>query len=204
MNYPTLVLNADYSPLRTISWQLGLTAILDGKATLLSAYDGFPVRSQNMVHDRPAVVVLDKYTKPRQKLRFNRQNILARDEYTCAYCGHRPRRGGKPNLEELTIDHIVPRAAAKDGQVYLHWMKRHAPVTCWENVITACLSCNRQKADQPLEKFGKITRWPRKPNPQESVVMSLRRVNIPSEWKDYLPAHITSWGDYWDVELDPS
>lgn len=205
MSTNVLVLNADWLPIKTIPWQDAIVAILGKKATMVSAYEGLRIRSQNFEMEHPAVIVLNKFMPLRPKLRFNRANILARDGYVCQYCGKRPeaKASGKPNLEDLTIDHVVPRAQAQDGKVYIPWGKRFVPVTCWENVVTACLSCNSRKADASLEKVGyKLPSAPRKPTASESVVIGFRRIKIPSEWKQYLPPSAIQWAGYWEDELD--
>jgi 5-methylcytosine-specific restriction endonuclease McrA len=52
--------------------------------------------------------------------------------HNCQFCGQR-----KPTAE-LTYDHVIPRA--QGGK------------TCWENIVTACGSCNHLKADRTLEQ----------------------------------------------------
>lgn len=54
--------------------------------------------------------------------RMWRENIKARDGYSCVYCG---------STEDLTIDHVIPQC--KGG-----------PTTA-SNCVTACRSCNQSK-----------------------------------------------------------
>ncbi len=63
--------------------------------------------------------------------RMWKENILARDDYTCTYCGC---------TDNLTIDHIVPRS--KGG-------------ARWDdsNVTTACRTCNQAKGSMSLADF---------------------------------------------------
>jgi hypothetical protein len=62
-----------------------------------------------------------------KKIRFR---ILARDNFTCQYCGARAPEA------TLEVDHIVPRS--RGG--------KNSP----ENLRTACFSCNRGKSDISL------------------------------------------------------
>ena len=60
-----------------------------------------------------------------------KKRILARDDYTCQYCGH---RGGK-----LECDHKVPicQGGSNDD----------------ENLATACFPCNREKGPRTIEQW---------------------------------------------------
>jgi hypothetical protein len=62
-----------------------------------------------------------------------RQDIFARDEYRCAYCGvvHEP--------DALSVDHVQPRMRGGDGSP--------------GNLVTACRGCNTRKGSTPLAAF---------------------------------------------------
>lgn len=66
-------------------------------------------------------------------IRENRLQIYERDDYKCKYCGKQLTRF------TATLDHIVP--VAKGGE------------NSYENLITACLSCNSQKNQKPVGDF---------------------------------------------------
>lgn len=66
-------------------------------------------------------------TRAWRKLRLQ---ILARDAYTCAYCG------GEAN----EVDHITPVAAGGSDHP--------------DNLTAACRSCNLRKKDKPLAVFS--------------------------------------------------
>jgi 5-methylcytosine-specific restriction endonuclease McrA len=196
-----LKLNADYRPIEIISWEDAILLILDEKADLVVGYVGEVIRSVSLTFERPAVVRLRQFVALEGRVRFNRRNVLARDGFVCAYCGLRPRRDGGPDLERLTIDHVIPRAQSKHGRVFLPWSRRYAPVTCWENVVTACEDCNGRKADRTPAQAGlTLARYPRVPSAGDVLRMSLTRVRIPEEWKDFLPEG-SEWRDYWTVDL---
>lgn len=65
--------------------------------------------------------------------RRRRAEILARDEFRCVYCG------ADLPAEELTVDHVEPRAKGGDRSE--------------GNLVTACLDCNRAKGAEPAWRF---------------------------------------------------
>lgn len=198
----TLLLNADFRPLRLISWQTAMLLVLGDKADLVTGYEPFRVRSARQAFAWPAVVRLVRWVDIRGRVRFNRANLLARDGYACTFCGVHPRKGGRPDLEALTLDHVVPRAQSRDGFVWLPWSGRRVTVTCWENVTTACQPCNLRKADRtPAQAGMNLRRLPKVPHAMDLLRMTLTRVHVPDEWKDFLPAG-SEWREYWTAELD--
>ena len=94
----------------------------------------------------PQVIVLSHYHHyPPRTVRFNRRNIFLRDEYTCQYCGCKPRKG------ELSIDHVIP--ISRGGK------------TDWGNVVLACTRCNTLKGNRLSEECGMFpSKLPRKPS----------------------------------------
>lgn len=204
MSTAVLLLNADHTPIKVISWEKAICLLLDDKVRLVAEYAGKVIRSASLELAFPAVVALTKYARTNNKVRFNRANLLARDAYQCQYCGVRPRTAsGSPRLEDLTLDHVVPRAQSRRGEVVLPWSRARVSVTCWENVVAACCDCNARKADRtPAEAGMKLLHLPRRPTPWDAVRMTLTRMQIPREWIDYIPAE-SGWRDYWDGELDP-
>ena len=118
----------------------------------------------------PAVVKLNKYfrTHPR-KVKFSRQNLYYRDNYTCQYC-HKPMPASL-----LTYDHVVPRS--KGGK------------TCWTNVVTACTRCNLKKGNKLLHQSSfRLEREPREPGWLPALAPTLRPESAPDIWRTYLPA----------------
>lgn len=187
-----LILNADYQPLKVVRWEQAVLLILDNRADLVADYAGELVRSASLSMPWPAVVRLQKYVKVRGRLRFNRQNVLARDGYQCAYCGVRPRlANGRPDIDELTLDHVIPRAQSRNGVVKTA-EGRTLGVTCWENVLSSCRRCNSTKGDRTPEQAGmSYARAPRVPTNIDVLRMSLARLAAPEEWAPYLP----DWGE---------
>ena len=152
----------------------------------------------------PEVITLTGYDRvPAAAVTFSRRNIFKRDRYTCQYCGrqgrfhfgkrdevvyetadsdprsqgNRPRR--QPGSEELTIDHVVPRAQGGES--------------LWGNCVLACLACNKGKADRTPEQAG----------------MRLKHKPVRPTWNPLYAAHevrIESWSKfvseaYWNVTL---
>jgi 5-methylcytosine-specific restriction endonuclease McrA len=122
----------------------------------------------------PEVITLTDYDRlPSAAVAFSRRNIFKREHYTCQYCGR------QPGSEELTIDHVVPRAQGGESR--------------WDNCLLACLTCNKRKADRTPEQAG----------------MRLRKQPVQPTWNPLYAAHelrIESWSKfvneaYWNVEL---
>jgi 5-methylcytosine-specific restriction endonuclease McrA len=67
---------------------------------------------------------------------LRREQIFARDEYQCVYCGER----FEPEL--LTVDHVQPRMRGGDRS--------------GGNLVTACGACNARKGSMRLADFLRI------------------------------------------------
>jgi hypothetical protein len=128
----------------------------------------------------PRVILLDAFDRvPRREVRFSRHNIFLRDGSTCQYCGSR-----KPR-PELNLDHVIPRAAGG--------------VTSWDNVVCACLDCNRLKGGRTPEQAGMVLRRrPRRPSWTPFIARNLASTCY-VEWRPFLSGID---GAYWNVELE--
>ena len=190
-----LSLNADHSPMKVIPFTRAMSLVEGGKSYLVENYEGRKLRSAQGEMDWPAVIALYKHVeKARPRVKFCRANVLARDRYTCQYCGERQ------SLENLTLDHVVPRAQSHRGRVLLPWNQQWAHVTSWRNVVASCAPCNGHKgARTPFEASMELLRRPRKPTGWDCVLMPFLRQDIPDEWKRHAPPE---WRGYWDDELD--
>jgi 5-methylcytosine-specific restriction endonuclease McrA len=155
---------ADY---QTFTWQ-------DWARMSPEAGDAF-LQSANCRLRVPEVITLTGYDRlPTRAVTFSRRNIYKRDRFQCQYCGCNP--GG----EELTIDHVNPRA--------------QGGVSSWTNCVLACVACNKRKADRTPRQAG----------------MKLRKEPIVPTWKPVYADHCTrleSWSKfiseaYWNVELE--
>lgn len=125
----------------------------------------------------PRIIRLLGYDRlPRQKVKFNRRNIFARDGNRCQYCNRRF------STSELSLDHVVPR-------------KQGGRAT-WENIVCACLKCNVRKGGRtPCEAGMKLHREPVEPRTSPSLRLKLSHRKYRS-WKTFLD------NAYWSVELE--
>ena len=152
----------------------------------------------------PEVVTLTEFDRlPAAAVTFSRRNVFKRDRFTCQYCGRQGRshygnggdaggietasstrsQGNRPRLQlggdELTIDHVVPRARGGESS--------------WTNCVLACLECNKRKADR---------------TPAQAKVR-LRKEPVRPTWKPLYSEHASrmeSWSKfiseaYWNAEL---
>ena len=188
-----LLLNADYTPMRVIRWERAVELVLDQKVVQVAAYPGRFVRSMTLALPWPGVVALRKYSQARGKVRFSSRNVQARDAHTCSYCGVRPRHvDGRPDRSVLTMDHVIPRAQAREAKVYLPWSRKWVSVSCWENAATACRHCNSRKADRtPVQANMTLRIYPRVPTSADALRMTMSRMAaVPAEWLPWLPPDV--------------
>ena len=128
----TLILTADASPisvlpLSTIGWEEAIRYLVTDKAVVLEWYDDWVVHSEHWETKVPAVMILKEYQKKKSGIRFSKQNVFLRDEYTCQYCGTDVER------KLATLDHVLPVS--------------HGGKTTFENTTTACAPCNANKGN---------------------------------------------------------
>ncbi len=134
------------------------------KADMVEKRDGIVVRSINKSFPCPSVIRLSAYIKvPYKKIELSRKNIHRRDNYRCQYCGSRS--------TELTIDHIVP--------------KSRGGIDSWENLVTACISCNNKKGSRtPDEAKMKLINLPSRPH--HILFMKQYMGKVEKTWKPFL------------------
>ncbi len=188
---PTLVLNRNWQPVNVATVARALVLLWNEAARVvdpadyqlytwtdwskLRPGDGRDcIRAVRFKLRVPEVVVLSHYDRlPAAHVTFSRRNVFKRDHHTCQYCGAQP--GG----QELTLDHVVPRA--------------QGGASTWENCVLACTACNARKADRTPEQAR----------------MRLRRKPVRPAWKPLYADHalrIESWSKfvseaYWNVAL---
>jgi 5-methylcytosine-specific restriction endonuclease McrA len=161
-----LVLNATYEPLNIVSVRRAIVLLLKEKAELIEAAEA-RLRSEHVSLPVPLVIRLVAYVSVphRLSLPVSRRTVLARDHYTCQYCG------GQPGKSHLTIDHVVPRC--RGGQ------------TVWENVVVACGPCNRKKGDRTPDEAG-MTLRSRPTRPRYVALVLLEEGHANTVWQKYL------------------
>jgi 5-methylcytosine-specific restriction endonuclease McrA len=95
--------------------------------------------------------------------------LFARDRHICLYCGNNFGR------YELTRDHVLP--VSKRGQ------------DIWENVVSACLSCNLRKGSRtPQQANMPLLAVPYRPSWVEHLILSNR--NILADQMEFLVSHL--------------
>lgn len=185
----TLLLNAFSIPVGVVPWQRAVQLMLDGRVDLLRSYEDSPVRTSTARHPRPAVV-RDNARLGNLGLSPSRLNVLARDRFICLYCGLEPRTAtGRPRVDLLTIDHVIPRCQAEYGYVEIPWRNGLlVAVGDWENLATACAACNGRKGGRtPDEAKMTLRAIPTAPGifTRIRIVVSRSRV-VPAPWEPYL------------------
>ncbi len=90
MNH-VLVLNATYEPLNVVSVRRAVLLLLKEKAEIVEAAEAW-LRSEQLALPVPLVIRLVYYVRiPRRiSLPVSRRTVMARDHYTCQYCGAQP------------------------------------------------------------------------------------------------------------------
>jgi 5-methylcytosine-specific restriction endonuclease McrA len=169
----TLLLSQGYEPISVISWRKAICLLTLGKVEVVETYE-HNIRSVQLVFKMPAVVrLLRAFRRHPKQVKFSRQNVLARDRWRCQYCGAK-----KPS-DELTYDHVIPRS--RGGK------------TNWDNIVTACVSCNARKANRTPEQAGmRLLKPPRRPAWVPIFTIQISRSSMPEAWRDYC---------YWTGEI---
>ena len=126
------------------------------------------LHSERLELDRPCVIRLVRYVRvPRDvhRRKITRRAVLARDSYTCQYCG-REQAG-------LTVDHVIPRSRGGSSH--------------WDNIVAACAPCNRKKGNRlPNEAAMPLRTSPKAPGP--TVFIRIASPRVPDAWEQYLLA----------------
>ena len=167
LNLPVLVLNQNYEPLNVCRVQRAVVLLYQRKAEMLENGAGF-IHSASQDFPVPSVIRLPYLIKRpfRAERKLTRLEVFNRDRYTCQYCGKETR--------QLTIDHVIPRY--RGGQ--------HT----WENVVSACIACNRRKAGRTPEEAGmKLRRPPILPRVSRFFYIPSQYLQTCNEWQRYLP-----------------
>ena len=166
VNIPVLVLNQNYEPLTICRARRAVVLMYQGKAEMLEDGVGF-IHSTAATFPLPSVIRLDYFIKrPYRMRKLTRFEIFNRDHYTCQYCGKQSR--------QLTLDHVIPRY--RGGQ--------HT----WENVVSACVACNRRKAGRtPKEAGMHLLRLPSVPKDGHFFRVPYNYLQARDEWRKYLP-----------------
>jgi 5-methylcytosine-specific restriction endonuclease McrA len=161
-----LVLNASYEPINVCTVRRATVLVLKERAEILEPGRG-ALRSERLTMARPCVIRLMRYVRiPRDvhRRKITRKAVLARDAWTCQYCGREAHTG-------LTVDHVIPRS--RGGK------------SVWENIVASCAPCNRKKGSRlPREAEMHPRTIPRAPGP--TVFIQIASPRVPRAWTPYL------------------
>ncbi|MFF4700643.1 HNH endonuclease [Streptomyces chattanoogensis] len=162
----TLVLNASFEPLSTVSLRRAVVLVMQDKAVVENAHPGLRIRAASMDVPVPRVIRLSRYVRVpfRRRAPWSRRGVLVRDQHRCAYCGRRA----------TTVDHVMPRA--------------QGGADTWLNTVASCAEDNHRKADRTPEQAGmRLLRKPFEPTPADALLSALG-VSVREELPDWLGA----------------
>jgi 5-methylcytosine-specific restriction endonuclease McrA len=190
-NSKCLLLNADYTPLKIISWQRAISWSFKYKDNInygieiIEFYkDKYIQGSCGKKYEVPLVAKTINYFNIRHRqLKLSRRNIFIRDNYTCQYCGK------EFDHNQLTYDHVIPKSKYKPDAKYS---------TNWNNIATACVLCNRKKSNKTPEQANMVLlNIPKKPSYDHRYLLATKELyNIKhteeinqQEWVKYIHGH---------------
>ncbi|MFH8370681.1 HNH endonuclease [Streptomyces sp. NPDC018031] len=148
----TLVLNASFEPLSTVSLRRAVVLVLQDKAVVEQAHPRLRVRASAIDLPLPRVIRLRRYVRVpfRRQAPWSRRGVLVRDRHRCAYCGRRA----------TTVDHVVPRSRGGGDT--------------WLNTVASCAEDNHRKADRTPEQAGMtLLSTPFEPTPADALLLAL-------------------------------
>lgn len=177
----TLVLDARWLPVARITWQRAITLLFLGKVEVVEEYEDKTIHAVTFAVKMPSVVRFLRLLKRRKPvIRFSRENVFARDNGQCQYCGR------KVSRPEATYDHIVPRSQGGG--------------THWENIVIACVPCNQRKGgrtpDQAKMKLRSVAVKPTRLPERMNFTFTFQK-GMPLSWANWL-RDMT----YWHGSLD--
>lgn len=159
-----LVVDASFIARSVISTERAFVISYKGNAEVIAEHpETFNLVNPELIIYKPSIIRVFTYVKQNiQKVPLTRENVYRRDNYECVYCGC-------SNQRTLTLDHVIPQSkGGKDS---------------WDNLVTACKSCNSEKADLTLEEYGKEIPEPKRPH---YLMLMKSMTHIPKEWETFL------------------
>ena len=109
MSQDCLLLNGNgkpisYFPLSVVDWKTAIKLVVTRNVIIVKEHPDWFVHSPSMKLKVPSIIMLRKYYKYTNHVKFSRSNVFLRDMFTCQYCNEVFQR------KELTIDHIIPKS----------------------------------------------------------------------------------------------
>jgi len=193
MTAQILVLNKQWAPVGIADLERAMGLLCTGAAKALdkehqmydfaswselrAEYGDATVSTPNRVIKIPTILVLQVYDRlPHMRVRFSRNAVYLRDNFTCQYCAKKFPR------QSLNLDHVEPRS--RGGR------------TSWTNIVCACYPCNTKKGDKtPAEAGMPLLKKPAKPRVSG---LNLGRAT-PAEWLPFIDPVSAA---YWNSELE--
>ena len=91
MSNDCLLLNGNgkplsYFPLSTIDWKTSIKLMLTKNVIIIKNHDDWVVRSPSVTVDVPSIIMLRRFHKFQNYVKFSRSNVYLRDMYKCQYC----------------------------------------------------------------------------------------------------------------------
>lgn len=164
MKAPVLVLNANFEPINVCNTHRAIMLIVGGKASLVMNGRGY-IHTVTQAYPRPSIIRLEEMVRrPRPRVKLTKREILRRDNYTCQYCGQR--------AAHLTIDHVIPRHLGGEYS--------------WQNLVTACQSCNHRKGGRTLEQAHLHLAHPPHEPPASALYLFARHLNENLDWIPFI------------------
>jgi len=152
--------DGSFAPMNTSEW-----LEYSGSAPVHSGAEY--VRTIRMNILLPKILLLNEFDRlPITEVKFNRQSVFERDNYTCQYTGR------VFKAKDLTLDHVIPRD--RGGR------------TTWENLVTCSREINSLKANRlPHEAGLKLIRKPERPKWRPFVAVVCGS-DIDEAWRNFL------------------
>jgi len=180
-----LVLNKHWIPVNVVGVEKAFKLLFTGRASCLN-YETFlhhdldswidiseklslpKIKMSRMTIAIPELLLLDDYSGiPHRRVTYSKRNVIFRDKFICQYCGKRC------SDKEVTVDHVLPKC--KGGK------------SAWDNIVTACLSCNQKKNDKTVEQAGMYPlKTPREPRGTNPLFCLSKTDSMKESWKKFL------------------
>jgi 5-methylcytosine-specific restriction endonuclease McrA len=161
-NRKVLVLNQSYQPISLTTVKKAVNLAWRDKVDLVETAD-YNLRSPTSEFPSPLVIRLRGGVKfnPFGRVELTRKNLFRRDGGSCVYCG---------SEHQLTADHVIPKS--RGGK------------STWENLVTACHTCNNRKDNKTPEEVG--LRLSIKPKQPHYLLFMTQNITPHEKWKPYL------------------
>lgn len=188
-----LVLNRNFTPVHIVSWQKAMSQLIQGNARaidfdyivydfedwlIFSEVDETYPKVLTVKHKiaLPEIIVLRYYDRlPYRDVKYSRQTLFQRDNYTCAYCGD------VFDKKDLTVDHVVPRV--QGGKTH------------WKNTVTSCFPCNSRKAGRTPEEANMPLRYHPKAPKWISPLSKIGHAHQCKSWVRFLDKTLVNTGE---------